>query len=220
MGHNICSTSNYLDVQRGREGGLWISGMFHAWMPLMFKEGGRENIMDFELLWCFMRDCLWCSKREGGRTSWTLNYCDVSCVNVFDVQRGGRENIRGFELLWCFMRECLWCSKREGVRTSWTLKYCDVSCVNVFDVRRGREGDDHGLWITVMFHAWMSLIFKEGGRDDRTSWTLNYFDVSCVNYSNVSIGRDGGQNIMDFELLWCFMREFLWCSKREHKDLS
>ena len=44
-------------------------------------------------------------------------------------------------------------------------------------------------------------MFKEGGREDRTSWTLNYFAVSCVNYCDVQSGREGGQNIMDFELL-------------------
>ena len=45
-------------------------------------------MMDFGLLRCLVRECLWCSKKEGGRTSWTLNCCDVSCVNVSDVQRG------------------------------------------------------------------------------------------------------------------------------------
>ena len=43
-------------------------------------------------------------------------------------------------------------------------------------------------------------MFKEGGREDRTSWTLNCFDVSCTNYFDVQRGREGGQNIMDFEL--------------------
>ena len=58
-------------------------------------------------------------------------------------------------------------------RTSWTLNYFDVSCMNYF-VQRGRE--------------------------DRTSWTLNYFDVSCMCYFDVQRGREGGQNMMDFEL--------------------
>ena len=44
-------------------------------------------------------------------------------------------------------------------------------------------------------------MFKEGRREDRTSWTLNYFEVSCVNDFDVLSGREGGQNIMDFELL-------------------
>ena len=41
------------------------------------------------------------------------------------------------------------------------------------------------------------LCSKEGGREDRTSWTLNYFDVSGMNYFDVQRGREGGQNIMD-----------------------
>ena len=60
-------------------------------------------------------------------------------------------------------------------RTSWTLKYFDVSRVNYFDVQKGK-------------------------REDRTSRTLNYFDVSRMNYFDVQ-KREGGQNIMDFELL-------------------
>ena len=40
-------------------------------------------------------------------------------------------------------------------------------------------------------------MLKEGGREDRTSWTMSYFDVSCVSYF-VQRGRKGGQNIMDF----------------------
>ena len=52
-----------------------------------------------------------------------------------------------------------------------------------------------------MFHACITLMFKEGGREDRTAWTSNYFDVSCVIYFDVQRGREGGQNIMDFELL-------------------
>ena len=43
-------------------------------------------------------------------------------------------------------------------------------------------------------------MFKDGEREDRTSWTLNYFDVSCMSYVDVQRGRKGGQNIMDFEL--------------------
>ena len=43
-------------------------------------------------------------------------------------------------------------------------------------------------------------MFKEGGREDRTSLTLNYFDVSRMNCFVVQRGRTGGQNIMDFEL--------------------
>ena len=60
-------------------------------------------------------------------------------------------------------------------RTSWTLNYFDVSRVNYFDVQKGK-------------------------REDRTSRTLNYFDVSRMNYFDVQ-KREGGQNIMDFELL-------------------
>ena len=41
-------------------------------------------------------------------------------------------------------------------------------------------------------------MLKEGGREDRTSWTMNYFDVSCTNYFDVQRERKGGQNIMDF----------------------
>ena len=41
-------------------------------------------------------------------------------------------------------------------------------------------------------------MLKEGGREDRTSLTLNYFDVSCVSCFDVQRGRKGGQNIMDF----------------------
>ena len=52
-----------------------------------------------------------------------------------------------------------------------------------------------------MFHPSITLMFKEGGREDRTSWTLNYFDVSCVSDFDVQRGRKEGQNIMDFELL-------------------
>ena len=52
-----------------------------------------------------------------------------------------------------------------------------------------------------MFHARITLMFKEGGREDRTAWTLDYFDVSCVIYFDVQRGKEGGQNIMDFELL-------------------
>ena len=44
-------------------------------------------------------------------------------------------------------------------------------------------------------------MFKEGGREDRTSWILNYLDVSCMNFFDVQRGREGGQNIVDFELL-------------------
>ena len=51
-------------------------------------------------------------------------------------------------------------------------------------------------------------MFKEGGREDRTAWTLNYFDVSCTNYF-VQSGTEGGQNIMDFGSLSCFMPELL-----------
>ena len=47
-----------------------------------------------------------------------------------------------------------------------------------------------------LFHAWVILMFKEGGREDTTSWTLNYFDVSCLIYL-LQRGREGGQNIMD-----------------------
>ena len=61
-------------------------------------------------------------------------------------------------------------------RTSWTLNYFDVSCMYFFD-------------------------FKEAGREDRTSRTMIYFDVSCMKYFDVQRGREGGQNIMDFELL-------------------
>ena len=43
-------------------------------------------------------------------------------------------------------------------------------------------------------------MFKEGGREDRTSCTLIYFDVSCMDLFDVQRGREGGQNIMDFEL--------------------
>ena len=52
-----------------------------------------------------------------------------------------------------------------------------------------------------MIHACSTLMFKEGGREDRTSWTLTYLHVSCMNYLDVQRGREGGQNIMDFELL-------------------
>ena len=70
--------------------------------------------------------------------------------------------------------ELLWFKEGEREdRTSWTLIYFDVSYMNYFDVQRGRE--------------------------DRTSWTLNYFDVSCMCYF-VQRGREGGQNMMDFEL--------------------
>ena len=44
-------------------------------------------------------------------------------------------------------------------------------------------------------------MFKEGGREDRTSRILNYFDVSCMNYFDVQRGRKGGRIIMDFALL-------------------
>ena len=44
-------------------------------------------------------------------------------------------------------------------------------------------------------------MFKEGGREDGTSWILNYFDVSCMNYFGAQRGRKGGQNILDFKLL-------------------
>ena len=44
-------------------------------------------------------------------------------------------------------------------------------------------------------------MFKGGGRKDRTSWILNYFDVSCMNYFGAQRGRKRGQNIVDFELL-------------------
>ena len=202
LGHFHVSCMNYFDVQRRRKGG--------------------QNIMDFELFWCFMHELLWCSKRkegrtehhgfwitltfhawislmfkEGGRedgTSWTLPFFDVSCMSYFDVQRGrkGGQNIMDFELLWCFMRELLWCSKSEEGRT-----------------------EHHGLWITLMFHARIPLMFKEGGREDRTSLTLNYFDVSRMSCFVVQRGRTGGQNIMDFELFDVFMHELLWCSKRE-----
>ena len=42
---------------------------------------------------------------------------------------------------------------------------------------------------------------REGGREDRTSWTVNYFDVSCVIYFDIQRARKGGQSIMAFELL-------------------
>ena len=44
-------------------------------------------------------------------------------------------------------------------------------------------------------------MFKEGGREERTSWILTHFDVSCMNYFDAQRGRKGGQNIMDFEIL-------------------
>ena len=75
-------------------------------------------------------------------------------------------------------------------RTSWTLNYFDISCMNYFAKREGGSSK------------------REGGREDSTSRTLQYFDVSCVIYF-VQRGREGGQNIMDFESLGCFMREFL-----------
>ena len=40
-------------------------------------------------------------------------------------------------------------------------------------------------------------MFKEGGREDGTSWTLPFFDVSCMNYFDVRRARKGGQSIMD-----------------------
>ena len=43
-------------------------------------------------------------------------------------------------------------------------------------------------------------MFKEGGREHRTSWTLNCFDVSCVSDFDVQRGRED-KNIMDSELL-------------------
>ena len=52
-----------------------------------------------------------------------------------------------------------------------------------------------------MFHARVTLMFKEGGREGRTSLALNYFDVSRMSCFDVERGRTGGQNIMDFELL-------------------
>ena len=52
-----------------------------------------------------------------------------------------------------------------------------------------------------MFHARITLMFKEGGREDRTAWTLNYFEFSCVIYFDFQRGKEGGRNIMDFELL-------------------
>ena len=39
-----------------------------------------------------------------------------------------------------------------------------------------------------MFHARITL-FKEAGREDRTSLTLNYFDVSRMIYFDFSKGR-------------------------------
>ena len=44
-------------------------------------------------------------------------------------------------------------------------------------------------------------MFKEGGKEDRTSLTLNYFDVSRMSCFVVQRGREEGQNIMVFELL-------------------
>ena len=46
----------------------------------------------------------------------------------------------------------------------------------------GRE--DRTSWTLNCFdvHARIISTFKEGGREDRTSWILNYFDVSCMNY--------------------------------------
>ena len=52
-------------------------------------------------------------------------------------------------------------------------------------------------------------MFKEGGREDGTSWALIYFDVSCMNYFDVQRGRKAGQKMMDFELLRCFTHELL-----------
>ena len=49
-----------------------------------------------------------------------------------------------------------------------------------------------------MFHARITL-FKEGGREDRTSLTLNYFDVFTHDLLRC-LKREGGQNITDFEL--------------------
>ena len=42
-------------------------------------------------------------------------------------------------------------------------------------------------------------MFKEGGREDRTSCTLYYFDVSCMNYFDVQRGRGGRTSWMDSE---------------------
>ena len=39
------------------------------------------------------------------------------------------------------------------------------------------------------------------GREDRTSWALRYFGVSRVKYFDVQRGREGGQNVMHFDLL-------------------
>ena len=87
---------------------------------------------------------------------------------------------------------------REGGQNIIGLNYFDVSCVKCFLFNEGRMEDRTS---SLMFHAWVHLMFKEGGREDRTSWTLNYFDVSCMYYFDVQRGREGGHNIMDFEVL-------------------
>ena len=44
-------------------------------------------------------------------------------------------------------------------------------------------------------------MFKEAGREDGSSWTLPYFDFSFMNYFDVQKAREGGQSIMDFDVL-------------------
>ena len=64
----------------------------------------------------------------------------------------------------------------------------------------GRE--DRTAWTLNYFDVSCMIYFDvQRGREDRTSRTLSYFDVSCVNHFDVLSGREGGQNIMDFELL-------------------
>ena len=225
---------------RTQHHGLWISSKFHSWFTL-FKEGGREdrtswtcsyldvscldvqrgreggqNMMDFELLRCLMRECLWCSKREGGREGehhWLWIAVMFHAWMSLMFKEGGRENIMDFEVVWWNMREYLWCSK-----LLWCFMHEWLWC----SFRDGGRTEHHGLWTTLMFKeggredrtSWTYyFIVREGGREDRTPWTLNYLDVSCMNYFDVQKGREGGQNIMDIELLWCFRHELLWCSK-------
>ena len=49
---------------------------------------------------------------------------------------------------------------------------------------------DFELLCRFMFHACITLMFKEGGREDRTAWTLNYFDVSFKISLDVQRGRE------------------------------
>ena len=44
-----------------------------------------------------------------------------------------------------------------------------------------------------MFHACITLMFKEGGREDRTLWTFGHFHVSCIVYFDVQSKREGGR---------------------------